>query len=328
MAMSTALLTKDETRMNSYSNLRREVQRVLFEGRKKLEALRVSIYWQASILMNRHLKHYRGESGYGKKMAQNLAHDLEMDASLLYRILKFAPSFRNLAPRPNLTWTHYRELLGVKDEGERKRLTASAVKETWTHPILVQEIKKSRGLISAVFHTESLLEEPERETGRAFQIRVYRNHLAGGEIKVLDLGFQVYSFFGARKLNRFQAGSIVRWNDDTQKFDAESRKSRLYTYKGIVERVVDGDTLRVQVDLGFGSMAREYLRFAHINAAEIKTKPGLRARAFVKRTLGQTIEVEFRSHGRDRYGRYVSDVWVRDLYLSNVLLKEGLAKRV
>ena len=34
----------------------------------------------------------------------------------------------------------------------------------------------------------------------------------------------------------------------------------LFTYQAYVERVVDGGTLLVQVDLGFGLWTRQYLR--------------------------------------------------------------------
>ena len=37
-------------------------------------------------------------------------------------------------------------------------------------------------------------------------------------------------------------------------------ESDLYTYKAYIEKVVDGDTLLVEIDLGFDTSIRGYLR--------------------------------------------------------------------
>jgi endonuclease YncB( thermonuclease family) len=326
--MPTTALQEAPTSVHTYSDLRREVKRILFEGRRALETLKIRTYWQAGTLILSHLHGREAKSDYGQRVIIRLARDLAFEKTFLYRILKFARAFPNGATWHHLTWSHYKALLGVENPNQRKRLHKDARDEKWSVLTLTDEIKKIRVVSQGGKNESQLLAEPKRETGRAFQVRVYQDHLAGRQIKVLDLGFHVYLFFGARKLNPFPTGSIVRWNETEQKFEPESRKSLLYTYKGTVERVVDGDTLRVQIDLGFKNMVRQYLRFAHINTAEIKTKPGQRARNFVKRTLGQTTEVEFRSNRRDKYDRYLSDVWAGGQYLNNALLREGFAVRV
>src|SRR3990167_7609795 len=49
------------------------------------------------------------------------------------------------------------------------------------------------------------------------------------------------------------------------------------TYKAFIERVVDGDTLIVKIDLGFETRIREYLRLRGIDAPETDTAEGKRS---------------------------------------------------
>ena len=52
--------------------------------------------------------------------------------------------------------------------------------------------------------------------------------------------------------------------------------------RGLEEgRVVDADTLLVEVDCGFGCRMEQRLRLRGIDAPELKTPEGARARAFV-----------------------------------------------
>ena len=53
---------------------------------------------------------------------------------------------------------------------------------------------------------------------------------------------------------------------------------RLWTFRALVDRVVDGDTLRIRADLGFHSWTVERLRLRGIDAAHLDSKAGQRAR--------------------------------------------------
>lgn len=93
--------------------------------------------------------------------------------------------------------------------------------------------------------------------------------------------------------------------------------------RGSVERVVDGDTLRVvQPD---GSALT--LRLLGVDAPESGQAGGAEAREFVADRVC-AAEVNWRGHGTDRYGRTVASVEVGGEDLGVLLVRNGLAWRV
>ncbi len=104
---------------------------------------------------------------------------------------------------------------------------------------------------------------------------------------------------------------------------------RLYTYKAFVERVIDGDTIHVQIDLGFDVWHRETIRLRGIDAFEIDEARGKRAKAFVERELKNEPFVILKSTRDDKYGRYLGDiVYGKNRYLNQELLDQKLAVRM
>jgi len=92
---------------------------------------------------------------------------------------------------------------------------------------------------------------------------------------------------------------------------------------GRIERIVDGDTLRlVQAD---GSVLT--LRLLGVDAPESGQEGGSEAREFVA-ALVCGAEVKWRSHGEDRYRRTVASVEVDGGDLGVLLVRNGLAWRV
>lgn len=99
-------------------------------------------------------------------------------------------------------------------------------------------------------------------------------------------------------------------------------------YRALVTRVIDGDTLEVQVDVGFYLSTTRPLRLAHVDAPEHNTEAGKRASAFVSGLLGP-LPAPVMVHTfkpADKYGRYLADVYIGDSSLAGKLLEVGLAK--
>ena len=92
---------------------------------------------------------------------------------------------------------------------------------------------------------------------------------------------------------------------------------------GQVERVVDGDTLRVVEAAG----SVRTLRLLAVDAPESGQEGGAEAREFVAARVCNA-EVIWRSHGTDRYGRTVASVEVAGEDLGVLLVRNGLAWRV
>ena len=85
----------------------------------------------------------------------------------------------------------------------------------------------------------------------------------------------------------------------------------MYEYSAKVRRVVDGDTVDVDIDLGFSiTMTKQRIRMYGINAPESRTKDlkekerGLKAKAYLKTLLGTgSVILKTQIDGRGKYGR-------------------------
>ena len=103
-----------------------------------------------------------------------------------------------------------------------------------------------------------------------------------------------------------------------------------YTYKAVVKRVVDGDTLVVDIDLGFHmNLMGQSLRMARVNAPETKgitTSAGLHSKVeLTKKLEGKEVVLRTFRSGEDKYGRMLAEVFLGDECVNDWLLKEGLA---
>ena len=117
----------------------------------------------------------------------------------------------------------------------------------------------------------------------------------------------------------------------------------MYEYKATVIKVVDGDTVDVDIDLGFGIiLSDERVRIMGIDTPESRTRDkeekkfGLAAKARVKQLLGKTcvLKTQINKNGEDmkgKFGRILGDFNVYDgatdrwRMLTEILVSEGHA---
>lgn len=96
----------------------------------------------------------------------------------------------------------------------------------------------------------------------------------------------------------------------------------MYTYTAYVLRWIDGDTIKLDVDVGFRINVTDTFRLYGINTPE-RGEPGYaeaRLRCLELLPIGSKIEV--RTYKQDKYGRWLVDIpTVRE-----TLISEGLAK--
>lgn len=112
----------------------------------------------------------------------------------------------------------------------------------------------------------------------------------------------------------------------------------LHVYQARVLRVVDADTLLVDVDLGFQVHKEQRLRLASVDSPEARTPQGLEATAYVQDQLAAVDFVVVATVKIDLYGRYVAHVFfqpgerdkrlvaTKGRYLNQELVDRGLAK--
>ena len=92
----------------------------------------------------------------------------------------------------------------------------------------------------------------------------------------------------------------------------------MYTYKVDVTRVVDGDTVDVDVDLGFGMIyKKQRVRLKGIDTPESRTRDleekfyGLLSKQFLKDIL-EGREVQLVSHDKGKFGRILGELFHSD----------------
>ena len=106
----------------------------------------------------------------------------------------------------------------------------------------------------------------------------------------------------------------------------------MYIYKAKCLRVVDGDTIDAQIDLGFDTHKVIRIRLVGINAAESRTKDlwekerWLAAKKFVKDILKKhQNKFILESQGVGKYGRCLGEIFLGDVKLNDLLISEGHA---
>lgn len=111
-------------------------------------------------------------------------------------------------------------------------------------------------------------------------------------------------------------GGAYAAKDKTDLIDAE------------VTRVVDGDTMKVQI-----GKKEETIRLLLVDTPETKdpNKPvqpfGKEATAYAVKNLdGKSVKLELDVSERDRYGRLLVYLWIGDKLFNEMLLKNGLAR--
>lgn len=106
----------------------------------------------------------------------------------------------------------------------------------------------------------------------------------------------------------------------------------MYEYIAVVWKVVDGDTMHLNLDLGCDVSMRMTVRLAGLNTPEMSTDEGVAAKDFVNEWLsyhaaGGKVRVLTIKDRKEKYGRYLANIWSVDLKhcLNTDLLKNGHA---
>jgi len=115
----------------------------------------------------------------------------------------------------------------------------------------------------------------------------------------------------------------------------------MYNYKCKVVRVVDGDTIDVDIDLGLDvTLRKQRLRLADIDAPERYHEDGDRATTWLRHKLffREKLEDEgvcyIQTYKKGSFGRYLATIWLtEDDYdgnlisttLNDMMVKEGYA---
>ena len=109
----------------------------------------------------------------------------------------------------------------------------------------------------------------------------------------------------------------------------------MYKYEATVRRWVDGDTVDVDIDLGFGIIFHnQRIRLYGIDAYESRTRDleekekGLAATAFVNEMAPVGSKVTLITYKEGKYGRILGEIFIdSDINLNKLLTEKGHAER-
>ena len=104
----------------------------------------------------------------------------------------------------------------------------------------------------------------------------------------------------------------------------------MFEYKCKVTKVVDGDTVDVDIDLGFGVWLRDQrIRLYGIDTPESRTSDpseklyGKAATEFLKKWLdGGDVTIKTHKDERGKFGRILGDLWVFDTNVNRKMIEE------
>ena len=113
----------------------------------------------------------------------------------------------------------------------------------------------------------------------------------------------------------------------------------MYHYKIMsVDRVVDGDTVDVTVDLGFSMLHKLRIRLTGIDAPESRTldleekAKGIMAKEFLSDALEKAEHLVLQTTKTGKYGRYLGDLYdyrgsgvSEQIHINQMMIDEGHA---
>lgn len=102
----------------------------------------------------------------------------------------------------------------------------------------------------------------------------------------------------------------------------------MYEYAARLERVIDGDTVQLDVDLGFHVHIKQHVRLLGINCAEHGTIAGDDATAYTKawfEQYGPDLVLRTVRDKDDKYGRMLGRIVAKTRILNDDLVNDGHA---
>ena len=104
----------------------------------------------------------------------------------------------------------------------------------------------------------------------------------------------------------------------------------MYEYRAFVRKVYDGDTVTVDIDLGFGVVLKnQKMRLLRIDAPEVRGEErpeGLKSRdALREKISNKWVKIKTQKDKKGKYGRWLADIWLEEECINDWLLSEGYA---
>ena len=317
----------------------------------------VRAYWEIGKLIIQKEQDNQIRAQYGARLLENLSDDLTAKFGKGFSLsnLQYMRRLYKIYSIPQtsgeLEWSHYKLLLSIKEENKRGFYEKQVVERNWSIRQF-QKILRHDKIKLTTFRFKRPFQKKDEATpklnltrGSLYTYKLIKPKyiVSTDNPLVVDCGFYISRALPLNGLTNPKDKDIVESakTDKGYKFISSSAtKKQLYTYKAFVERVVDADTVWVNIDCGFNTFSRQKLRLRGIDAPELYSKKGQKAKEFVEGALSKVSFIIIKSYSLDKYGRPLSDLFYlegepdpqkvleRGTFLNQQLLDLGLAKIV
>jgi endonuclease YncB( thermonuclease family) len=308
-----------------YAKLLDDISRLYDATEVQMINAKVKFCWQTGRWIVLFEQRGQARAVRNKSLLEKLSADLTrkygagFSVDNLERMRRLYLAYPYSAPARNMTWTNYAELLKIDDVKKREALARRIEKEGLTKQDVRALVRRPKpvGSLPPLKRPTDLRLDTYARSGVSAKL------LEGATL--IDCGFFLSHYFTPAELKE------VTLTD-----------TPAYTYAAVVERVIDGDTLKVVIDIPGRNVVNEKLRLRGVNTPEMGTPEGERAKKFVSGLLpvGSVIVLKSHKSGIDLHGRFVVDIFYRQgcndapgiiadgVYLNQQLLDEGYAVRM
>jgi endonuclease YncB( thermonuclease family) len=310
---------------NRFNKLIDDISRLYIKTR----TMQVAFAWETGRRLVQEEQKGQMRAAYGTALIEKVSGTLTKEfgpgfsTSNLESMRRFYLHHRKSQPAGKLTWTSHVELLRVQDPKSRRSLERRVIEEGMGK----YEIRALVNRVNDLPQTSKKL-PPLKQPG---------------DLKLNTFAKSTLSYKLPKGCVLLDCGFFVNWpvkNSELKRVQVSDAPS--YTYEATIDRVIDGDTLLVVIEAGFGIKVHDKLRLRGIDTPELGTAEGEKAKKFVASLLpvGSTIIIKSHKSRTDNHGRFVVDVFYREgvetaeailrepVYLNQKLIDEGLAVRM
>ncbi len=290
-------------------------------------------YWNVGKHIKEHLLQNEGREDYASYVISQLSNELNLASTILYESVHFYEQYPKIVNlNSQLTWSHIRVLTHMPEKQSRQAFEKKIIAEK----LSVHELKK---LVKSDKKSAKNSQDPILKTSRD-KPYIYRLKKIQKQT-LIDLGFRIYiesPFTDAEKpVPKDSVVHVEKMDDKYQCVNLGKGSVPHYTYKAYVLEVLDGDTLWVNIDLGFNAWTTQKIRLKGINTKELQNQQGQNAKEFIEAKLKGCKFIAIKTYWRDKFTRYLADIYYKkretDFYnliengkfLNQELLDEKLA---
>jgi hypothetical protein len=330
-------LIKNTVYRQLLTDIRGEMERGIRRVEEFVERQKVLSYWSIGRKINVYLTTHEMAHGTIGRFYHDLSHDLQIHDRTLQQCEQFFRYFLKSKLDPQIRWSHYRCLLVESDPAKRQAWIARIKKEK----MAPEDLRLA--LLPPVARDITLkldLKNPPR--GRLYTYRILRAE----DIDTFDIPWFVdISFAGRREAppskavldNKYLYTSKKLMHGYTLKA-SDAKVSDLFTFVAQKRRIIDGDTLLVEVDQGFGCWTEQRLRLIGIDAPEMSTRAGVRAKKWLENELRNCPMLVVKTYKSDNWDRYLVDIFYipketdmvrvakEGIWLNGRMVEAGIAK--